>query len=89
MKRPANNAAGAHRPPPPYPPIDPALVYPWRRLGDWGFGARGVAALQKAGLPALRFGRQKFFLGSGLISVLRRAAERQAGDQGRGGDGDA
>ena len=55
---------------PPCPPIVPEFVYPWRRLKDWGFGARSVAALVKAGLPTLRFGKMKFFRGEGLISVL-------------------
>ena len=34
--------AGASRrqPKPRRPPINPTLVYPWRRLRDWGFGAR-------------------------------------------------
>jgi len=67
------NTAGAHRPAPPCPPIDPALVYPIRRLADWGFGARSAAALQRAGLPILRFGKLKFFTGSGLIAVLLAA----------------
>ncbi len=59
---------------PPYPPINPRLCYPWRRLTDWGFGARGIAALQKAGLPVLRFGKQKFFRGAGLISILENGS---------------
>jgi hypothetical protein len=67
------NAAGPHRLAPPCPPIVPDHVYPWRRLADWGFGARGVAALVKAGLPVLRFGRLKFFSGQGLIDVLSGA----------------
>ena len=72
--RPANQA-GPHRDAPAFPPIDPQLVYPWRRLHDWGFGACGVAALVKAGLPVLRFGRLKFFSGAGLISVLKSAGD--------------
>jgi hypothetical protein len=73
VKRPSpNNRAGAHRPAPPYPPIDPELCYPWRRLADWGFGGRGLAALKKAGLPVLRFHKQRFFRGSALISVLEQ-----------------
>jgi hypothetical protein len=64
------NAAGPHRSAPPCPPIDPALCYPWRRLKDWGFGARSVAALVKAGLPTLRFGKMKFFRGASLIATL-------------------
>lgn len=78
--KPTRNTAGAHRPAPAFPPIDPQLCYPWRRLSDWGFGGRGVAGLQKAGLSVLRFHKQKFFLGSALISVL------QAGGRGDGAD---
>jgi hypothetical protein len=88
MTRPANNNASPHRPAPPCPPIDPALVYPWRRLADWGFGARGVAALQRAGLPAMQFGKQKFFLGAALILVLQNGAPQsetllESGEAGR------
>ena len=70
----ARNQAGAHDHAPAYPPIDPRLCYPWRRLGDWGFGARGVAALVRAGLPVVRFGKQKFFMGSALIAVLENGS---------------
>ncbi|MBU4273726.1 MAG: hypothetical protein KKA28_17835 [Planctomycetes bacterium] len=81
-----NNAAGAHRPT--FPPIDPRLCYPWRRLADWGFGSRGIAALQKAGLSALRFHKQKFFLGSALIAVLKNdsGATNDKEKPGKGGD---
>ena len=65
------NQGGGHRPVAPYPPIDPLLCYPWRRLADWGFGARSVAQLQKAGLVALRFHKRKFFMGSALIKILQ------------------
>ena len=68
----ASNRPGPHRAQPVAPPIDPGLVYPWRRLGDWGFGSRGVAALVKAGLPALKFGKSKFFRGVDLIAVFER-----------------
>ncbi len=60
--------------PPPRPPIDPALTYPWVRLGDWGIGARGKAALIDAGMPVLRFGRMRFFRGADLIAVLKQGA---------------
>jgi hypothetical protein len=69
-RQPTHTQAGADRAAPPYPPIDPRLCYPWRRLRDWGFGGRGVAALVKAGLPVLRFGRLKFFSGAALIAIL-------------------
>ena len=65
---------------PPCPPIVPELVYPWRRLADWGFGARGVAALVKAGMPVLKIGKMKFFRGDALISVMmadNRVADSQ------------
>ena len=73
--RPANNSAGPHRSTPPYPPIDPALCYPWRRLRDWGFGTHGVKELKKAGLSVLQFHKQKFFMGSALIAVLENGTE--------------
>ena len=86
MKRPARNEAGPHRPAPPCPPIDPALVYPWARLSDWGFAARSIAALRDAGLVTLRFGKRKFFRGSALIAVLENgnAATLDGGNAGRG-----
>ena len=34
---------------PPCPPIVPDYVYPWRRLHDWGFGSRTVAADRQGG----------------------------------------
>ena len=73
-RQPTHNQVSAHRSAPPYPPIDPRLYYPWRRLGDWGFGARSVAALVRAGLPVVRFGKQKFFMGSALIAVLENGS---------------
>ena len=77
MKSPYNSP-GPKRQPPPCPPIDPVLVYPWRRLRDWGFGGRGIAGLVKAGLPVLRFGKLKFFTGSGLIATLQGKSEPAA-----------
>ena len=69
MKSP-RNTPGPKRHAPPCPPINPALVYPWRRLHDWSFGGRGIKALEKAGLRAICFGKLKFFRGSELIRVL-------------------
>jgi len=91
MKRPTSNQAGAHRPRPPYPPIDPALVYPWQRLSDWGFGARTVAAMQRDGLSVLRFSKWKFVTGTALVKFLeRRVGGRLAEQQtGQGGAHDA
>ena len=77
MNRTTNNAAGPHRSAPPCPPIVPEYVYPWRRLHDWGFGARGAAALVKAGLPTLRFGKMKFFRGASLIATLAGETKRE------------
>ena len=70
MKSP-RNVPGPKRQPPPCPPIDPALVYPWRRLRDWSFGGRGISALVKAGLRPLQFGKLKFVEGAELIRVLK------------------
>ena len=70
MKSP-RNTPGPKRHAPPCPPIDPALVYPWRRLRDWSIGGRGIKALENAGLQAIRFGRLKFFEGAELIRVLK------------------
>ena len=69
-----NNTAGPHRPAPPCPPIDPSMVYPIRRLADWGFGARTVAAMQRAGLPVFKFSKWKFVTGKALVEFLERAA---------------
>jgi hypothetical protein len=69
-----NNTAGPHRPAPPCPPIDPSMVYPIRRLGDWGWGARSVAAMQRAGLPVLKFSKWKFVTGKSLVEFLERTA---------------
>lgn len=66
------NEAGGHHLTPSFPPIDPRLCYPWRRLRDFGFGARGIAALVKAGLHPLQFGKLRFFAGSSLIAVIER-----------------
>jgi len=57
------------------PPIVPEYVYPWTWLHCWGFGARGVNNLIKAGLRALEFGRLKFFRGRDLITVLEQSSE--------------
>jgi hypothetical protein len=59
------------------PPIDPRLVYPIRRLGDWGFGARTVAAMQRDGLPVLRYSKWKYVRGDALIAFLGRNAEQR------------
>jgi hypothetical protein len=67
------NAAGPHRPTPPCPPIDPSLVYPVRRLLDWGIGARGLASLKRAGMPILMFSKWRFFRGSDLIAAIERS----------------
>ena len=69
------NQAGPHRPTPPCPPIDPAVVYPIRRLSDWGFGGATVAAMQRDGLPVMRFSKWKFVSGKALVEFLERAAE--------------
>ena len=74
-----NSRNPGRRPPPPCPPIIPDYVYPWRRLSDWGFGSRSVAALVKAGLPVLRIGKLKFFRGSGLIAVM--VADQESGGE--------
>ena len=72
------NQAGPHRPAPLCPPIDPTLVYPIRRLADWGFGARSVAGMQRDGLPVMRFSKWKFVSGKALVAFLERAAVRAA-----------
>ena len=71
MKRPANTA-GPYRGTASAEPIVPNYVYSIAKLHDWGFGARSVAALQRAGLKTLRFGARKFFRGSDLIAALER-----------------
>ncbi len=81
------NEGGDHRPAPSFPPIDPRLVYPWRRLRDWGFGARGIASLVKAGLAPMKFGKLRFFAGLALIGVLERhQGDGQQPDSISGGD---
>ena len=57
MKRPAlQNTAGGHRPIPPYPPIDPALFYPW---AGWEIGVSRPRCCRVAkGRPALSAIRQ-------------------------------
>jgi hypothetical protein len=75
---------GPHRPPPPVPPIDPALVYPIRRLADWGFGARTIAKMQKCGLRMIQFSKWKFFRGADLIDFLGQqgaASDYQSGTE--------
>ncbi len=82
MKRPpapARNEAGPRHPPPPCPPIDPRLVYPIRRLADWGFGARTVAAMRKGGLPVLAYSKWRFVRGVDLIDFLAGASGEQEG----------
>jgi hypothetical protein len=69
MTRP-RNVPGPHRAIPPYPPIDPRLVYPVRRLGDWGWGARSIDMMQRAGLRVLRYSKWKFVRGRDLIHFL-------------------
>jgi hypothetical protein len=70
----ASRGPHGRRPEPPRPPIVPEYVYPWRRLADWGFGSRNVAALVKAGLPVLRWGKMRFFTGRDLIAMLQPAS---------------
>ncbi|NMC19606.1 MAG: hypothetical protein GYA33_04230 [Thermogutta sp.] len=74
-KRPSRTQPGPHRPIPPYPPIDPHVTYPIRRLADWGFGPRSVARMQRLGLPVLRFGKWKFVRGRDLIAFLESASK--------------
>jgi len=77
----SRNIAGPHRQPPPCPPIDPEKVYPIRRLGDWGFGARTVATMQRDGLRVLSFSKWKFVRGSDLVAFLERPqAEKPVGE---------
>ena len=88
MKSP-RHALGPKRHSPPCPPIDPALVYPWRRLHDWGIGGRCIRALEAAGFCAIRFGRMKFFWGSELIRALEAAggqSDSESGDSPRFSD---
>ena len=84
--KPSRNQFGPHRPAPPCPPIDPGLVYPFRRLIDWGFGARTVAGMQRDGLKVLRFSKWKFVRGSDLI-VFLESAGRGGGRATGGGHG--
>jgi len=76
--KPPHNTPGRKRYTPSFPPINPSLVYPWRRLRDWSFGGRGVKALEKAGLRAICFGRLKFFRGAELIRVLETGGVQRA-----------
>jgi len=76
--RPANQP-GPHRPAPPCPPIDPALTYPIRRLGDWSFGARTVAKMQKEGLRVLKYSKWKFVRGADLIAFLEGQPDTTSG----------
>lgn len=77
--RPPRNQAGPHRPAPPCPPIDPSLVYPIRRMSDWGFGARTVATMQRAGLRVLPFSKWKFIAGCDLVAFLGRESDSTSG----------
>ena len=70
----SRNQPGPHRPAPPCPPIDPALTYPIRRLADWGFGARSRAAMQRGGLPVIKYSKWKFVTGAALIRFLEGTA---------------
>jgi hypothetical protein len=65
--------------PPPCPPIDPALVYPIRRLHDWGFGNRSLAAMQRDGLKVLHYSKWKFVRGADLVDFLGREGGRADG----------
>ncbi len=67
----APHKPGPKRSPPSCPPIVPTYVYAWRRLKDWGIGGRGIAALVKAGLRPLQFGKLKFVEGAELIRILK------------------
>ena len=78
MKPSLRNIPAPKRQPPPCPAIVPDYVYPWRRLRDWSFGGRGIAALVKAGLPVIQFGKLKFFSGAGLIATLQGKNEPAA-----------
>ena len=73
MRQPTTTA-GPHRPAPPCPPIDPTLIYPIRRLRDWGFGARTIAAMQRAGLNVCKYSKWKFVFGRDLVDFLRGAS---------------
>jgi hypothetical protein len=63
------------------PPIVPEYVYPWAWLHCWGFGARGVKNLVKAGLRALKSGRLKFFRGRDLITVLEQSSDNHQSNE--------
>jgi len=71
-----HNQAGPQRPIPPCPPIDPNLIYPIRKLADWGFGARTVAAMQRDGLSVIKFSKWKFVSGKALVEFLESAATK-------------
>ena len=68
------NQAGPHRVISTAEPIDPAKVYPIRALHQWGFGARSLAAMQRAGLPVIRYTKWKFIRGGALVEFLERGA---------------
>lgn len=79
MRNPRNEP-GPHRPVPLCPPIDPNMVYPIRRMADWGFGARTVAGMQRDGLQVLRFSKWKFVTGKALVEFLQCPAEQGGSD---------
>ena len=68
--------------PPPQRPALPAnragLRVPMAQTRDWGLGSRTIAALVKAGLPAMQFGKLKFFRGSATHCGASRRSGKAA-----------
>jgi hypothetical protein len=70
------NTGGPHRPTPPYPAIDPNLLYPLRRLSDLGWGARALALAKRKGLRILAFSKWRYVKGTDLIEFLESIQPR-------------
>jgi hypothetical protein len=54
----------------------------------FGWARRQQADALKAGLRSVVIGRQKFVIGRWVLDFLQAQADRQAGDQGEGGEAD-
>ena len=72
MKRPANNAAGAHRPTALFGVgIRPDELLPLRALNErLGWGGRALQLARRKGLRILAFGKYRYVLGADLISFI-------------------
>jgi hypothetical protein len=79
VNAPTRNQARPHRAPRSLEPIVPGQLWPVELLRlKLGWGARTRAAAFRDGLPAFRYGRQKFILSDDVIAFLTRRSDSES-----------